>query len=343
MTRNFRTLLALLLTAPSGLICLLQVLPFIPLSVAEMARFLPYFWILPFNVLALTLTWRLNWWVIGLSLAALLCQLFIAMGLKANFNMLSDKPGHTLRVMTYNTKVYQARHKPDGLLQLADEIGLQRADVIALQDADGWIQNVPDSVPKRMPQFLGYPEVFAVGQYIIASRYPIANCTSALLGNYQRAKNYLRCQLVVNDKTLTLVTAHLISPRNSILSARSDPMDGATGWEENFQERLNESQKLTSDLAAIEGPLLVMGDFNAREESPVLAPFLESGLQDAFSSAGNGTGFTYGHAVHRHIDFLRIDHILTSSELTVRDIRVGSAHPSDHNPVIATLVFQPTN
>ena len=341
MHHTLRKYVILLLLIPALGISVLPYVPALPLHWGEMARFAPYYWLLPPSLLALVLVWawHLGKWFILLAVINLLLIASFCMGLRWNIEPEKVENANSLRVLSYNAKVQRSRHTHGGLDVLSAEIRSHNADLIALQDADDWFGVNPESPPVRLPSFLGYPYALSAGQYIVASRFPIRACEAHRLGNDERSSHYLQCGLLVHGKPLTLVTAHLISPRGSILSVRDDPLDGVDGWNANLDERIRESGLIAAAVQHLPRPLLVMGDFNAREESPVVQNLLRTGLRDAWSVAGRGWGFTYGHAVHKRIDFLRIDHILVSPELAVSRARVGGSLASEHNPVIADLLL----
>ena len=343
MNRQLRLWAVLLLVAPGYLVSLLQVMPGVPLQLAELVRFIPYYWLLPPAILALAMLWRLPWWAYVVVMVNMILILTIVMGLRWNPGNPTPAPEASVRVMTFNTKAYKARYLPGGLSTLAEEIRVQNADLVALQDADGLLPNVPESMPRRMPPFLGYPEVYAMGQYLIASRFPIQACARVVLGPRGRSRDFMHCVVLVHGVPVTVVTAHLVSPRYSFLAVRSDPRQGFADWSASLYERLTQSDLLIQSMQQLPRPLLVMGDFNAREESPVVESLLAMGFADAYAQAGNGWGFTYGHAVHWRLDFLRIDHILLSPEVEVRGAWVGKSRISDHHAVIADLGFAPTN
>jgi vancomycin resistance protein VanJ len=138
-----------------------------------------------------------------------------------------------------------------------------------------------------------------------------------------------------------LVTAHLISPRGGLNAARHDPADESGSWRQNFADRLQQAQTLAGDVAALPEPRIVAGDFNAPEASPVIRTLQAAGLRDAFSAAGRGWGFSYGHALRWGLPFLRIDHILVGRGLGVARCVVGSGRASDHLAVIADIVKLP--
>lgn len=337
MNRKLRMTAALLLVVPGYIAAMLQVLPGVPLAVAELARFIPYFWLLALAALAVLLLWRLPLWLVAVVLLNPILVLTFHMGLRWNPASPPQAPGQGLRVMTFNTKSYKLKRDSAGMAALAAEIRSHNADVVALQDADVFAEDGPGSTLRRMPPMFGYPEVMALGQYVIASRFPIEQCSAGDLSRSERSRNFLRCTLSVRGTPLTVVTAHFVSPRYSLMAVRGAPRAGSLGWSANLEERMFQADILAQALVSMPRPLVVMGDFNAPEDSPVLTKLLDLELNDAFSEAGNGWGYTYGHAVHRQIDFLRIDHILVSPDLDTLSARVGTSRTSDHHAVIADL------
>jgi endonuclease/exonuclease/phosphatase (EEP) superfamily protein YafD len=159
------------------------------------------------------------------------------------------------------------------------------------------------------------------------------------LGRGEPVQQFLRCKANVNGKLLLLVTTHFVSPRSSLVATRRELADGLNGWIYNLSERLVQANALLKQLIGQPRPMIVMGDFNASEESPVVRTLKLAGLRDTFSQAGRGWGYTHGHALDRKIDFLRIDHILVSQDVSVLASDVGGGEASEHNPVFADLTI----
>jgi len=84
-------------------------------------------------------------------------------------------------------------------------------------------------------------------------------------------------------------------------------------------------------------PQVVLGDFNATPGSSVLDALRQRGLRHALPEDAGGTN----HDFTGRTDGRRIDHILVSSSIDVRDARVVTTTtgrlPSDHWPVVADL------
>jgi endonuclease/exonuclease/phosphatase family metal-dependent hydrolase len=99
-------------------------------------------------------------------------------------------------------------------------------------------------------------------------------------------------------------------------------------------ERLAQATQIAESLAAGAGPVVLMGDLNARPDDPEIAPLTEV-LDDAWAVAGDGAGFTFDAATPR----ARIDYILSSEHLVARAAAVVPSDASDHLAVVADLVL----
>jgi endonuclease/exonuclease/phosphatase family metal-dependent hydrolase len=97
-------------------------------------------------------------------------------------------------------------------------------------------------------------------------------------------------------------------------------------------ERLAQATQIAESLAPSDGPVVVMGDLNARPGDPEIAP-LTGVLDDAWVVAGDGAGFTFDAATPH----ARIDYVLTSADVVARRAAVIDTDASDHLPVLAEL------
>lgn len=303
----------------------------------ELSRYLPYPALLGPALLALLLSCRLGWrWVVASALA-LGTVLTLAMGLAWGR---PDAGGVPLRFMTYNVKAAKAVLRPGGFEALAQEVALRRPDILVVQDNHGASRGQASAMWPSGRAF-GLPYSFAIDQYLIASRYPLRACAPGRIDYRAEQHRYLRCLVDVDGIAVNVVTAHFESPRSGLNATRREGLDGAGDWLQNFEDRLGQSRALARDLAGTARPLIVAGDLNAPENSPVVRTLLQLGLRDAYTSAGRGYGYSYGQALRLGFSFLRIDHVLVSPELGVTQAFVGSAGPSEHRPVIADLLLRP--
>jgi endonuclease/exonuclease/phosphatase (EEP) superfamily protein YafD len=154
----------------------------------------------------------------------------------------------------------------------------------------------------------------------------------------------LKCTLAVAGRDITLVNAHLTSPRMGLVAARREGLDGGDDWQRNYERRVTEARSLLNAMADLPRPLILAGDLNAPESSPVLQTLMAAGLRNAFSTAGRGWGYTYGQAVQHRLGsgmaFLRIDHVLTSADIAITRSWVGGGGASEHQPVVADLAVR---
>lgn len=325
----------MLMAAPLALTLAQQVGPLAPWWL-ELSRYLPYPALLAPALVALLLACALGWrWVLAGG-ATLGLVATLAMGLAWGR---PDAGGTSLRFMTYNIKAYKAVLREDGFRELAREVALHHPDILVTQDNHA-VSRAQAAAIWPGGQAFGLPHAFAVDQYVIASRFPLRDCALGRIDYRGQAHGYLRCTADVNGVPLDVVNVHLESPRTGLNAARREGLAGTDDWRANYEERLGQAQALAHDLRSRTRPLIVAGDLNASESSPVVRALRDLGLRDAFSSAGRGYGYSYGHALRLGFSFLRIDHILVSPELGVARTFAGGAQASDHRPVIADLLLR---
>jgi len=136
---------------------------------------------------------------------------------------------------------------------------------------------------------------------------------------------------------LRIGLVHLATPRSALqmyFDLSEIPKQGPL-TRANIAER--EAESLAARQWIFSGdsmPTVVAGDFNLPIESAIFRRHWGD-LRDAFSRAGIGTGYTK-HTSHWGV---RIDHILTTSEIGAHRAFVGSDVGSDHLPLIADLVL----
>lgn len=308
-----------------------------PLDVwVELLRFVPYPAWLALAALALlagTLAGR-RWLVAGAGALALV--LTVVMDLAVG---LPDPGEGHLRVMTYNVKAYLADTRPQNVANIVAEVVGHDADIIVMQDADGLIDaRSPAAVPLRTA--FRDRQLYEFGQYIVASRVPMRDCRPEGIPYRGQTHTYVRCTVQAFGQDVELLAVHLVSPRVGLNAARFERLAGLDDWQENFDDRMTQARTLAGVLSTTLRPVILAGDLNATQHSPVLAVLRSTGLRDAFATAGFGYGYTHGHSLRPGISFLRIDHVMVSEQLGVRDAFAGGRGGSDHRPVIADLVLR---
>ena len=319
----------------------LQNLSLVPPWLAELSRFLPFYWLLLPLCVAVVLAFFLRpLWVLA---AVGNLALFVLSTMDFHWQLWPDHDvvGTHLRVLSYNIKALNARHKAGGIADIEWEVQEFAPDIVALQDAQQWLTDNDATVPTVARPVFGLAHAIAFDQYVLASRYPLQDCKTGSLGPGTKPGHYLQCTARIGNQDVQLVTAHFVSPRSSLLATKREFGEGLQEWQANLARRLTQSQTLLSVVSRLPRPLLVMGDFNAPEQSPVVETLKRAGLSDAFAEGGTGWGYTHGHALSQHTDLYRIDHILRSGGVEVQSAAVGRSDASEHNPVIADLLILP--
>jgi endonuclease/exonuclease/phosphatase family metal-dependent hydrolase len=238
-----------------------------------------------------------------------------------------------IRMMTYNVKGYLALDRPGGITLIAREIALHDPDIVVLQDA--WEL-------AGVAMFGGQPaySYYSYEELVIASRYPLSDCQPHRISLLEQSRGYVRCTVDAQGVELDVIAAHFISPRRALMAAREDRFRAVDAWKANLAERVSQAEALAGDARARPRPLILAGDLNAPKSSLAMRALLATGLRDAFSTAGKGYGYTWGHSLLAGLSFLRIDHILVSPEIGVVECFLGGAEASPHRPVIADLYLK---
>ena len=277
--------------------------------------------------------------------APLLCVLWVLgplMGFCWSWQTPPEEGQTALKVMSCNVK-YGMRHIPS----LFAEIDLECPDVVLLQDATGlWDSSVGDYFRKW--------NVRRYGQFVIASRLPLeeAEVTWLDFPDQVERQSALRCRLRIDNSVVTLYDVHFHSPREalSLLPAaiKRAPLRElmANRLAENATTRYVQAHTLAQLIRRETGPVIVAGDLNSPDGSLPCATLRDAGLHDAFAQGGRGYGYSYGqfliphHTLLPRFSFIRIDHILMSSEIKTVRSWIGTPNASDHRPVYAHLVIQ---
>lgn len=285
-----------------------------------------WLWGVPGILLLLGTLWRVPRW----SWLPALCLLWVIgpiMGCRWAWATSTEPPAGSarLRLLTYNVK--NARGDMNAILR---EIEDAKPDLVFFQET-GHILETPVA-----QAFQGW-NVVVQGEYLIATRLPLSEAALRPLLSDTEKRSCFRAKVLVGNTPVTLYDVHLVTPRRGLTALRSRDDVGVERFEVNTSARLQQAEMLEGYLKSEKGALIVAGDLNAPEASVVCQRLFGLGLHDAFSLAGRGFGYSYGHALKLRHSYLRIDHILVSPECTVGNCRTGNAEGAEHRPVIADL------
>ncbi len=232
----------------------------------------------------------------------------------------------TLRVMTYNIHVGVGMDKKLDLPRVAGVINAQHPDLVGLQEVDRGVtrtQRIDEIVElsklTRMDYAFAFNLHYQGGQYGVAilSRFPITATDHRLYQNTREAerRGFIRAEVSVDGRVLNFVTTHLDYQYE----------DG----------RLFEAQQLLNALKDVQGPLVIVGDFNdipaGRAYQLMRYQFGDAWIE----SRSTDEGFSYPTDKPAK----RIDYIFFRSTERVRTRRawIVDTQASDHVPVVADL------
>jgi endonuclease/exonuclease/phosphatase (EEP) superfamily protein YafD len=256
------------------------------------------------------------------SVLNLLCAVFVAvfpvMGFHIPWRVANSAidSGPSIRVMTCN--VHGLGLHPD---LLAESIAALKPDIVLLQE---W------TPPYDAPIFAGAGWTFVTnGEMCLASRFPVQP--------YGEIEDTASVRYTVKTPigNISVINVHFASPhfplRDTVLGMRSGRID----LQDNIALRQRESRSISDVVRAMNGPVIVAGDFNLCPDSPIFRDNFDS-LPDAFARCGFGFGWTY----HNRWTASRIDHILTAGGLISRVCWVGDGVGSPHRPLVADLAIE---
>ncbi|TAK78295.1 MAG: hypothetical protein EPO16_03965 [Dehalococcoidia bacterium] len=205
-----------------------------------------------------------------------------------------------LRVVTANVLMSN-----DQLPALARDVLAQNPDVIVFEELRHELSDVAPELAEAYP----YRISTELPWVTLASRFPLEGARLLPISADDRGRDLLAADIVVAGQRLTLVAVHFMPP-----------LDG-----EAFAINRQQREVLERTVSKIDGPLLVLGDFNATSLSPTFARLLlGTGLRIASASRlMTPTYFAYGRLG------VRIDHVLVRNVDVVRD-DVFTLTGSDH-------------
>jgi vancomycin resistance protein VanJ len=254
---------------------------------------------------------------------------------------LRDRSGTIpVRIMTCNAK-YGFRE----VTPLIDDILRYKPDVVLLQD-------MGKPLSGSLENFFRDWHVRTMGEYVIASKSPLAEPEGLMISFPGEEHTCLRCRINIGGTVVTLYNVHLKTPRQAINAFRKVKRGPAYlskamhRFEHNVEARIIQATTLSKFVRQEHGPVIVAGDLNSPDASLACAILRDAGLHDAFAEGGKGYGYTYGHFLLQHrlpwvqVSWMRIDHILMSSQLHATHCWTGTAKASDHRPVIAEILLQ---
>jgi endonuclease/exonuclease/phosphatase (EEP) superfamily protein YafD len=236
--------------------------------------------------------------------------------------LLASPPGMRLRVLTCNMH-YQ---KNLDSTPLDDLLATSQPDVVALQE---WNES-------NYSTLLTGDEwhIHRTNRLFLASRYALGKVKELGASSYGRNGSVACYELLTPDVKVTLFSLHFASPRQGLRGAVHDSDQGAKEIQAGSELRWLQSEKLAKKVAGIQGPVLLVGDFNTPPESAIFRTQWGD-WTNAFSASGVGWGYTF--VARRTV--VRIDHILAGKGWYCERCWLGPDVGSPHRPVLADLIW----
>ena len=219
-----------------------------------------------------------SWWMRGAVAAVLL--LFLALfGVRFLPRSAPPSGGTAIRVMTFN-QLFSNERTAD----IIHEIRAQHADVVGLQEfSEQTAEALKTELIGEYPyQFLEPGNQNGLG---LISRYPFQT------QGVDESQHGQRVTIQLGGQTVTIISLHLQAP--AVSSHHSRALLGLpviTNYDASAPNR--EIDRLLAGVQKIDGPLIIMGDFNTSDREPRYAK-LAAVLHDAFRETNWGLGFTF--------------------------------------------------
>ena len=226
-----------------------------------------------------------------------------------------------MRILTYNTRGSLGMDGRRSTPRIAKVVRQLTPDVVCFQEVHRKLaRSGGEDQPALLADALGRPFVFQSNLTIgfggygvgIAYRGEMHRSREHMLPSKSEQRGALEVQLrdVAGFSRLTVFCTH---------------------WGLDEEERSHQALALAESVRAAGNPVIVCGDFNENAEGSAVRSLLElTGLIDADAKRNRPTFLSDNPTT-------RIDFILHSADLVVRNIEVVASLASDHLPVLADI------
>lgn len=220
--------------------------------------------------------------------------------------------GPRFTLMTFN--VYYNNPQLD---RIADFVRETKPDIVVLLEVIPRVRPGLDAVAAQYPYRVEcWQEKWC--DALILSRFPLTDIRATLPEpKFRRPMGAV--ELTVEGRKLTLFPTHLSLPYP--LSRRGD--------------QLGEVEEVVSTVAAVAGPRILAGDFNASAWAATMRRLREK-LNMTLLTGGDGTWPTF---LPRAMS-IPIDHVLATQELALLSRKLFTVSGSDHRAVLAEIAFK---
>jgi endonuclease/exonuclease/phosphatase (EEP) superfamily protein YafD len=259
-------------------------------------------------VIAVVLAFHRYWIAFSFSVLAIVLCASLVLPHFAEFN--SDKTSD-FTIGQFN--VFHGNPSPK---QAILELSNVEVDVFTIQELNSdWTSSVDSLIKKKYPFHLEKPWescCYGIGLY---SKFPILNGEAFELGNTPA----IRASININGQVITVISFHTKPP--------------AFPNETNIR---NAQMRTIAEMSnSVEGPLVVIGDFNIVPWDAAFDAFLKQGNLKAVRN-----GFQATYPMHFGIPLIPIDHITYSASLEPTSCETLTIPGSDHKGMVASFKLQ---
>lgn len=227
---------------------------------------------------------------------------------------------NTLSVATYNIRGCRNDEGIADVHAIATELSELEPDIIALQEVDeglprsGFVDQAKELSRLLKMNYVYSPTInYVVGAYgnAVLSKYPIVSAQSYMLPSGKEPRGALRVTVDFSGTPVTLYTTHF-------------------GLQQSERELQAETVYRLIEKAQHENTTILLGDFNADQADPLLAPF-RTLLIDPLTQSNIKLVTIEGDSQKQ------IDHIFISGNLALSYAKTTTNSRSDHTPVFFRL------
>jgi endonuclease/exonuclease/phosphatase (EEP) superfamily protein YafD len=311
-----------LIVAVLGLVVLLRLVawdsvqPLIVLNAITPIIYLP-----AWGVLVGALVAR-RWWLAAAAVVIIAAQLAFVLPELSAATPVPSWARHAPVVRVFDANIDASLHFHAGYVRAIEQ---DRPDVVTLEEfTQPALQGmVASGVLAKFPYRCEAPTPGATG-FLIASRLRLTGCqVRTVLWNGFRMQYMVTATLWSPGGPVALRVVHSLAPFPAY-------------WREWSAALAAVDQSIRSDGAS---NILMVGDFNATWGNKGFAALLHDGLTDGAAARGKATDMTWPNGAVVP-PFVRIDHVLTGSRLTVTEIAAKPGFGSDHRYLVASVAIR---
>ncbi|MBN2000370.1 endonuclease/exonuclease/phosphatase family protein [candidate division KSB1 bacterium] len=257
-----------------------------------------------------------------------------------------------LRLMTYNILIdLPARQKNRAI----EFIKREKPDVVFIQEMNAATKKyVQDRLDKLYPYQVWSDNRTTYMGGVILSRLPFLHSGNIKINTefMQGHTNLNHAVIHFNGSDIHIFNCHLFHGAHAFINLLLGNIDRRTYLQQlgaAYARHRAEAIQISQIVTNVDAPVILVGDFNNTPNSQIFR-FFSDRFINAFNKAGWGLGTTFGEFILRGsvpvrlrfllFDFLRIDHIFSSSHFKILSAQVYKISASDHKPMIVELTLK---